>query len=898
MSHSDNLFFSHCRVPVSVARFPLKDAQNVASATSYLRDTDLGIETKGYQKKCLQHKFSSKSRERLHFLFYSNRPIMLRIVFIALAFLSGAAALSHELLWTRRLIDLLGATEAVTGRVLGLFFLGLSLGGWLATRWCRADGNSGIRLGVAELSIAVLSLPVIFLPYWADSLILTFGIDWLVSWQGSLLKLVVAAAVVVPPAIAMGTTMPMFIRAITDSGGTVSGSGIWIYSINMIGGVFGLWLVSTILLELVGVQGAMFCVAGANVAVAISAFVLSGKLTQSRHKLEENPDASPAEEKEAKQWKVATIFGFAFISGVIVLASEVLILRLLNLVAPSSLQSTSALLANVIFFLALGSIAVAILNRLKVSHKLQMTVGLLGAGLFCAICPLILYAITNQMVSLRYLAALNGDTIGSLTSYWLYLFVIVALSSGGAMFFYGITFPSIMSIHSAIDVEGRSVGLLLAINGVGGLLGAEAANLFLVTQIGIYRGFVIVAVLTVLVGIAICLIEKHRAVIAVIIAGTACAASICYLPYSNLKYLSPHTKKKFTILETRFGRDGVLMVAELETKSRSLLMNGQYLLGSSGTVPTERRQLLLPWVLNQQAKDVCCIGFATGISASGLEKIKDPPSVTAVELSSSVAEVAKEYFAKNNGTFFERSANQLVIEDGRTFIACADNDFDLIVADLFRPFGAGESRLFSLEHFRNVKRAMRDGGLFCQWLPAHQLSESQFEIIAATFQKVFPNALVVTCNTSTRTPIIGLCAWQDDRKWSAKKMVDEFQVYRKNYARIDTVLANLQLMVIGTLKENVFESAPINTLDNAILEIEAGRFWITKDLRKSPLTDNFENGFLSDKLWVDFVARLINNTTPVLDPIHRPQLHEKAKQTFFKEHPRNAKPAPSKADQK
>ena len=82
----------------------------------------------------------------------------------------------------------------------------------------------------------------------------------------------------------MGTTMPMFIRAITDSGGTVSGSGIWIYSINMIGGVFGLWLVSTFLLERVGVQGAMFCVAGGNVVVAIFAFAFSRKLSKGRSK--------------------------------------------------------------------------------------------------------------------------------------------------------------------------------------------------------------------------------------------------------------------------------------------------------------------------------------------------------------------------------------------------------------------------------------------------------------------------------------------------------------------------------------------------------------------------------------------------------------------------------------
>ena len=821
---------------------------------------------------------------------------MLRIVFIVLAFLSGAAALSHELLWTRRLIDLLGATEAVTGRVLGLFFLGLSLGGWLATRWTRSDGNSGVRLAIAELSIAALSLPVIFLPYWADSLISTIGIDYLVTWQGALIKLLISAAVVVPPAIAMGTTMPMFIRAVTDSGGTVSGSGIWIYSINMLGGVFGLWIVSTCLLELYGVQGAMFCAAAGNIVVAIVSLACSHSLARNVKKPKEQASAITDDQEELKQWSIVTIFCFAFMSGAIVLASEVLILRLLNLVAPSSLQSTSALLANVILFLAMGAIAVAILNRFRISYQIQMIVGVLGAGMFIALCPLILYNVTNEMVNLRYLVALNGGNMNSLTSYWVRLFVIVAMSSGGAMFFYGLIFPSIMSIHSTIDVRGGAVGLLLAINGVGGLLGAEAANLLLVTQVGIFKGFVILAVVTVLFALAICFMERYQMSMAFIIVGSLAVGTFCFLPYSNLKYLSPNTKKSFTILETRFGREGVLMVAKTDAKSKSLLMNNQYLLGGSGNVATERRQLLLPWVFNQEANSVCCIGFATGISASGLGKINSPPHVTAVELSSSVAEVAKEFFAEENKPFFEDPKNQLVIEDGRTFIACADNDFDLIVADLFRPFGAGESRLFSLEHFRNVKRAMTDDGLFCQWLPAHQLNQKQFEIIAATFHKVFPNALVVKCNTTSRTPIVGLCAWKDDRKWETQTLVDEIQTYRKENGGIDSVVDNLQLLVVGSLKDNVFASAPINTLDNATLEIEAGRFWITKDLRKSPLADNLTNGFLSHKNWIAFIAKLINDTDPVLAPIHRKELFEKAKEVFLKEHARNIKPASTVAE--
>ena len=60
MSQNGNLRFSHLSVSVRVARCPLKDPHNVAPATSHLGDTDLGLETQGYRKKCLQHNIVSK----------------------------------------------------------------------------------------------------------------------------------------------------------------------------------------------------------------------------------------------------------------------------------------------------------------------------------------------------------------------------------------------------------------------------------------------------------------------------------------------------------------------------------------------------------------------------------------------------------------------------------------------------------------------------------------------------------------------------------------------------------------------------------------------------------------------------------------------------------------------
>ena len=177
--------------------------------------------------------------------------------------------------------------------------------------------------------------------------------------------------------------------------------------------------------------------------------------------------------------------------------------------------------------------------------------------------------------------------------------------------------------------------------------------------------------------------------------------------------------------------------------------------------------------------------------------------------------------------------------------------------------------MFSLEHFRNAKRALRPGGLFCQWLPGHQLNEEHFETIAATFQEVFPNTMVINGGHDPRIPpMIGLCGWQDDREWKAEDLADRIRTYRKLNGGLDKTVDNPQWLVIGVLKKSAFEQVRLNTLDNAILEIDAGRFWITKDLRESA-SDNLENGFISRKNWKRFLKKIIENTDPVLDPIHR-----------------------------
>lgn len=107
---------------------------------------------------------------------------------LLLAVLSGAAALSHELLWTRRLVDLLGATGEATSRVFGCFFLGLALGGLLAARVLPRIKRPWLAVALSEVAIAVLAVPALCVPWWSDWIWPALGAERLVHWQGALIK--------------------------------------------------------------------------------------------------------------------------------------------------------------------------------------------------------------------------------------------------------------------------------------------------------------------------------------------------------------------------------------------------------------------------------------------------------------------------------------------------------------------------------------------------------------------------------------------------------------------------------------------------------------------------------------------------------------------------------------
>ena len=85
---------------------------------------------------------------------------------LILVFLSGCAALGHQLLWTRRLVDLLGASAESNARVIGCFFLGLGLGSAVANYLVSRITRPWRILSLLEGGIVLFCLPLFFLPDW------------------------------------------------------------------------------------------------------------------------------------------------------------------------------------------------------------------------------------------------------------------------------------------------------------------------------------------------------------------------------------------------------------------------------------------------------------------------------------------------------------------------------------------------------------------------------------------------------------------------------------------------------------------------------------------------------------------------------------------------------------
>lgn len=688
------------------------------------------------------------------------------------------------------MVDTLGAGSGTFARVTGAFFIGLSLGAWCGA--CLHPRRPWQAVALAETGVAMACLATLLIstiPTWSTMVSRMPGAQWILP-----------LCLIIPAAFAMGITFPWMITAAGSTGART----VLLYALNTAGAVIGVVLVMTVLLPFQGLSNTAWILIGINGIVAIAAGIFSC-ISPTNHQDHKNP-CTVLPDAGTSPISASALMGLSAGSGFLILSQEVVLQHQFSQILINSLFSSATVLAFVLAILALAAALAPALSRVVGGPARALPWALVLAVIGTCLQPMLLILIRGGVQYLPYKLPLN--------EYLWNLSGTALLSSGAAIFFAGLVFPLVMQIGGGFA---RISGRLLAWNGFGGLLGAELTSLVLAPTLGLWQSMVFCACGYLL--LLAWLNKNSRFLIVGLSIFTAISAWIAgQLPIALLK---PNEK----ILASRVAPEGVVCVLHHGDDDLRILFNNTYTLGGSKAQTNQERQALLPGLLHGNPRTIATLGVATGSTVAGAAMLPGVTHIDAIELSPTAAAFAKEYFHEVNRGVFEDDRVHLIIGDARHVIAQCQDKYDVIIGDLFLPWRTGEGRMFSREHFEHVRKALRKDGIFCQWLPLFQLTESQYETIVRTFQSVFPEMFLIRGDFYRSHPIIGLVGGRnrENLPWEATSRLAN-QLRDANVTRDPLVRHSdgIRLMVIGT--PNALDiDGPINTLGNAWLEWDAGR---------------------------------------------------------------------------
>ena len=194
---------------------------------------------------------------------------------LAVAFASGFAAIGCEVLWTRGLKFIIQSSTYSYSLILGLFLVGLGLGGASYQRWCTGVDQrllyGRLQSGIAAWVRLTLSrlYSVAPMPWFQDGL-LGLVYDSAYHWSLGLLTFGLICSVgLLPPTIAMGVSFPALSNLYHRSTGRAAGRAVSaVFASNTMGSIAGAVVVGFVLLPKFGIRGALMLMAAISLVLA------------------------------------------------------------------------------------------------------------------------------------------------------------------------------------------------------------------------------------------------------------------------------------------------------------------------------------------------------------------------------------------------------------------------------------------------------------------------------------------------------------------------------------------------------------------------------------------------------------------------------------------------------
>ena len=685
------------------------------------------------------------------------RPFLIPV----LLFGSGMCALVYQTVWLREFRMIFGGSTAASAAVLAVFMGGLGTGGLILGK--KVDDK--IRpLGFyanLELWIAVsAALTPILLWLVRAAYIALGGSATLGSVLATVLRLVLAGAVLGVPTFLMGGTLPAAARAVETDADTGRGKLALLYGANALGAVVGVLLSTFWLLEWIGNRGTLWLACAVNVFVAAVAMTISRLLPSGV--------APPVSSQERAATKtpgapLPLVLAAAAVTGFVFLLMELVWYRMMTPLLGGTTFTFGLILAVALLGIGLGGGAYSWLYR-------ERRPTLSAFALTCAVEAFFLgapFALGDRIaifaLLLRPFGALGfyGDVFA-----WTQLAAIVVLP---AAIVAGIQFPLLIALlGKGRQKVGSHTGLAYAFNTLGSIAGSLAGGFGLLPALSATGAWRFSVALLALLGVAACFFsyQKQRRVSSLVApAGLAAIALMMLLAIGptaawrqssigagradELKVSTRNKVEEWLRRERRailFQEDGTESCLGVHIGSAiTFLINGKSdgnaLLDSS----TQVMLGLVGAILQPNATRALVVGLGTGSTAGWLADVPSMERVDVVELERAVLKIAA-LCAPVNQNVLSNPKIHITIGDARETLLTTREQYDLIVSEPSNPYRAGVASLYTQEYYQAAKRRLRTGGMFLQFVQAYEVDSATIRSIYATFCSMF--AVVETWQTN------------------------------------------------------------------------------------------------------------------------------------------------------
>jgi len=650
------------------------------------------------------------------------------------AFVSGAAGLSNEVIWSRLLVVPLGCSADATAVVLSAFMLGMAFGsrafGALADR-----SASPLRwYVVAEEALAAFALLV---PAATRGLAST-------GWPFPALA-ALAFALVFAPAMMMGASLPALVRGFADNGLAARfGLGPF-YAAGTAGGALGAAIAGYWAIPTLGLRATSFFAAVASFTAALMVVFAARALRRAKRKpgaveaTRSGEPAAPPRGIAAAALVAAGVCGFAM------LGLESIASRLLTFVFGHDTYAFAALLVVVLLGMGLGGLVHRLLARRDPARVLSALIAVFALALvasYALACEVVVHA-GRDPFGLGASGSLAASLELELYRELLYTPLLVLLPSIAA----GALLPAACALYvgSSIRAGGR-VGTALLVNGVASALGAILVASVAIPAIGIQRSLGAIAAICAIFAV-VCArllgLSPLRGRFAVVagISGAALVAVALLPPQLPKRMFAASVGARHQdVVHYEEGRIGTVAVTRNRVNGeRELFMNAvnevttRLVHDQSFKLLGHLAPLLRP---DREAKSGLMICFGAGVAA-GAALTHPFEKLDIVELSSAIPRAADHFEELNHGPLRDPRL-ALHIDDGRHFLAESRELYDAVMVDSTHPKAVDSWALYTVEFYREIREHLQPRGIAVQWVPLHGLSEREFKIIVRTFQEAFP----------------------------------------------------------------------------------------------------------------------------------------------------------------